>query len=128
MLHFVKRAKRRRAGASAILLGMKHPRRTQTDNSPLGDSTIANSKDPLLTQLNDLGSVTGRKTRSQFLAEGLLLVQRALEDKLAVECIAYTSDLIRDPAGIKLLEEAKKAGIHCVSASEGLLGKVTTSR
>jgi TrmH family RNA methyltransferase len=114
--------------ASAILFSMKQSKRSRLDESLLSPSVIANSKDPLLAQLNDLGSAAGRKGRSQFLAEGLLLVQRALEDRLAVDWIVYTSDLMCDPSGGLLLEDAKQAGIRCVSASEGLLGKVTTSR
>lgn len=113
---------------SAILLSMKQSRRRTKDVTPADQSQLTNSKDPLLAQLNDLATAAGRKARSQFLAEGLLLVQRALEDKLAVDWIVFTSDLTRDPAGVLLLEDAKKAGIRCVSASEGLLGKVTTSR
>lgn len=92
------------------------------------DMQICHSKHPMLAHLNDLATAAGRQARSQFLAEGLLLVQRALEDRLAVDCIVYTSDLLRQPEGIALLEAAASAGIHCYSASEGLLGKVTSSR
>ncbi len=58
----------------------------------------------------------------------MLLVQRSLEDKLPVDCIVYTSDLNRQADGPELLVAAEKAGITCTCMSEGLLGKVTTSR
>lgn len=89
---------------------------------------ITNSKDPILAHLNDLAGASGRVARSQFLAEGLLLVQRALEDHLPVEWIVYTADLCKTPAGAALLANARAAGIRCISGSEGLLGKVTSSR
>jgi len=89
---------------------------------------VTNSKDPLLAHLNDLATSAGRRSRSQFLAEGLLLVQRAIADELAVDWIVYTSDLLRSSEGILLLEMAAKADIRCISCSAGLLGKVTSSR
>ncbi len=89
---------------------------------------VVTGKDPLLTLLNDLGTSSGRKAKSQFVAEGLLLVQRAVEDRLPVESIVFTSDLFKNPGGAGFLELAAKAGIQCVSCSAGLLGKVTTSR
>jgi TrmH family RNA methyltransferase len=82
----------------------------------------------LLSHLNDLATSAGRLARSQFLAESLLLVQRAIENRLSIDWIVYTSDLLRNPEGGRLLELAATAGIRCVSCSAGLLGKVTTSR
>lgn len=102
--------------------------RREEQAAPTGTGQIVNSKDPLLTQLNDLGSAHGRRARSQFLAEGILLVQRALEDGQSIDCIVYTADLLRAPEGPPLLDRAREAGIRCYVGSEGLLGKVTTTR
>jgi len=106
----------------------KNNRRAEASTPDAGREQIANSKDPLLTHLNDLATTAGRRSRSQFLAEGLLLVQRALEDRLPVECIVYTADLCKTEAGEEMLAAARAAGISCYSGSEGLLGKVTSSR
>ncbi len=100
----------------------------KSKNTQAADEQIVGSKDPILTHLNDLAGATGRKARSQFLAEGLLIVQRALEDHLPVEWLVYTSDLSKDPSGDTLLTAAKAEGIRCISGSQGLLGKVTSSR
>jgi TrmH family RNA methyltransferase len=91
-------------------------------------SEILDSKDPLLAHLNDLTASAGRLARSQFLTEGSLLVQRAIEDSLPVDWIVYTSDLVSNPAGARLLDIAAERRIRCISCSAGLLGKVTTSR
>ena len=92
------------------------------------DFQITNSKDPLIAHLNDLGSPAGRRSRGQFLAESILLVQRALEDNLPIEWIIYTSEIAKLEGGTALLDLARSRGISCATASGGLLGKITTSR
>ena len=52
------------------------------------------------------------------MAEGLLLVRRAVEDRLPVEFIVCTPDLHRNLEGTGLLESVAKAGIPCFTLLE----------
>jgi TrmH family RNA methyltransferase len=58
----------------------------------------------------------------------MTLVQRAIGDGLPVDAILHTPEFARDDAGARLLEEAGKAGIRYYLLTEGLMGKVTTTR
>src|SRR5262249_24337695 len=65
--------------------------------------TIAKGKDPIVSQYRDLMQVAGRRASAQCVAEGLTLVQRAIDDGLLIESIIYTADLLRAPDGLALL-------------------------
>jgi MRM3-like substrate binding domain len=71
---------------------------------------------------------SGRRERGQFVVEGPTLVQRAIHDGLPVEAVLYTSELLRRAEGALLLADARRAGIEHFLVTEGLLGKVTTTR
>src|SRR5207248_11014848 len=66
--------------------------------------------------------------RAQFVVEGLTLVQRAVQDGLPVDALAYTPELIRAPDGVGLLHEARGAGIAHFRVTDGLMGRITTTR
>ncbi len=89
---------------------------------------ISTSKDPILVQFSDLAHTAGRRERSQFVAEGITLVQRAIDDGMPVDNLLYTSSLLSLPSGIMLLHAARQAGVSHYLVTEGLLAKVTTSR
>ena len=105
-------------------------KRGQQEESTLtrANGEVNGSKDPLLAHYAQLGQAGGRRERAQFLAEGMLLVQRAIEDGLPIANLLYTPTLSRTPEGERLLQAAQQARIGCFRATEGLLGKVTTSR
>jgi TrmH family RNA methyltransferase len=62
------------------------------------------------------------------MVEGLTLVQRAMRDGLPVAHLLYTPDLLRTAEGLVLLHEARLAGIDHSLVTEGLMGKITTTR
>ncbi len=103
-------------------------RNDKISSNAMADHHVTSGKDPLIAHLNDLSSPAGRKSRGQFLAESTLLVQRALEDQLPIDCILYTSDLLKTEGGQAMLAQARSRGIRCATASGGLLAKVTSSR
>ncbi len=96
--------------------------------TPGAGGQIQKSNDPILTQFADLSHAAGRRERSQLVAEGILLVQRAWNDGLPVEHLLYTSGLLRSPEGAQLLSMARQAGVPHSLVTEGLMGKVTTTR
>jgi TrmH family RNA methyltransferase len=77
--------------------------------------------------LRDLGNAAGRRARGQFLADGLLLASRALDD-LPVEDMFYTAGLLRDPEGAALLQRAAEQGVATYRISDGLMGLITPAR
>jgi TrmH family RNA methyltransferase len=106
----------------------RHSRPVRTA-SRLGEGRrIAGSKDPLLVQAADLMHAAGRRERSQFVIEGVLLAQRALHDGQPIAHLLYTSDLLAAPEGMALLSDARQAGVNHSLVTDGLMAKVTTTR
>lgn len=84
--------------------------------------------DELVSRLRELARPPGRRRLGQFVAEGPLLVRRALDDGLPVAAVVHTPDLVRAPAGVRLVERARELGVPCHRASDGLLGSLTPTR
>src|SRR5205085_2019855 len=100
-----------------------------TANRRLGaGGQISTSKDPLLTRFNDLAPAGGMREYGQFLVEGVTLVHRAIHDGLPLDSIVYTADLKRIPEGVLLLSDARLAGIDHYVVTEGLMGRITSTR
>ncbi len=95
---------------------------------PADGARIAGSKDPVLTQFRELGHGAGRRARSQFVVEGARLVQRAIQDGLPVDAVLFTPELPRTLEGDALLRAAREGHVQHYSLTEGLMGKVTTTR
>ncbi len=82
----------------------------------------------------DLGTVRalatpeGRRGSGMFAAEGLTLVQRAIDDGLPVACIVYTGQAERQPEGLAVLQAAWRAGIPHTRVSDGVMGSLTPTR
>ncbi|NLC55991.1 MAG: RNA methyltransferase [Armatimonadetes bacterium] len=95
---------------------------------PAEETVAAGKKDPVLVEFRDLGSLKGRLGQSRFVAEGPLLVDRAVRDGLPVLQILFTPGFAARPEGADLLRRALGAGIPCCRVSEGLMGSVTTTR
>lgn len=92
------------------------------------NSAILSSKDPLLVSFAELTHAAGRHQRGQFVVEGITLTQRALEDGFPIDNLLYTSALFRSPEGGEVLTLAHRATIRHHLVSDGLMGKVTTTR
>jgi RNA methyltransferase, TrmH family len=109
--------------------GQTNPAARQAANAGLGEGrTIARGKDPIVSQYRDLMHVAGRRAYAQCVAEGLTLVQRAIDDGLLIESIIYTAELLHSPEGLALLQRARQAGIHHYRASDALMGTLTSTR
>lgn len=101
--------------------------RPDTQKSGAGGQ-LTTSKHPILTQFAELAHATGRQRRAQFVAEGVTLALRALEDGLPVEAFLYTPGLLRASEGADLIQNVRQAGIPHYQVTDGLMGKVTTTR
>jgi tRNA G18 (ribose-2'-O)-methylase SpoU len=108
--------------------GSRPRREREAPPEPGERRPITGSKDPILTQFRDLGHAAGRRERGQFVVEGLTLVGRAIRDGLPVDAVLYTPELSREPEGTPLLEGARLAGIRHHQVSDGLMGRITTTR
>ncbi|HZP80390.1 MAG TPA: RNA methyltransferase [Chthonomonadaceae bacterium] len=95
---------------------------------PGAGGQLTTSKHPILAQFAELAHAAGRQRRAQFVAEGVTLVQRALDDGLPVEALLCTPGLLRAPEGADLIQNARQAGIPHYQVTDGLMGKVTTTR
>jgi RNA methyltransferase, TrmH family len=94
---------------------------------PAGDEPLG-KRDAVVELLRDLAQPAGRERHGRFVVEGPTLVDRAIAGGLPVESVVHRSDLLRDPAGVALLDSARAAGIACWRASDGLLGTLTATR
>jgi RNA methyltransferase, TrmH family len=109
--------------------GRTNPAAHRAAKAGLGEGrSIAKGKDPIVNQYRELMHVAGRRAYAQCVAEGLTLVQRAIDDGLLVDSIIFTADLLRAPDGLALLQRARQAGIHHYRASDALMGTLTSSR
>jgi RNA methyltransferase, TrmH family len=109
--------------------GQTNPAARRAAKAGLGEGrTIAKGKDPIVSQYRHLMHVAGRRAYAQCVAEGLTLVQRAIDDGLLIDSIIYTADLLRAPEGLALLQRARQAGIHHYRASDALMGTLTSTR
>lgn len=96
--------------------------------SRLGQGRAATKTDPVVRLYRELEQRQGRLERSRFMAEGIMLVQRALDDGLPVDTLVYTTDLLRTTEGLMLLEYARRLGVDHYRASGGLMGTLTSTR
>ena len=87
------------------------------------------SKDaPLVHKVRALRQPEERRLASSYLAEGLTLVARAIDDGLPVEVLLCRGELLAGPEGAGLVDAAGRAGIPCFRCSDGLMGTITTTR
>lgn len=90
--------------------------------------TISSAKDPLFAEIRQRAHSCLRGARGVFLAEGELLAQRAVEDRLPISWLLYTPEFSKTPKGEPLIEAARKERIPLATLSSGLMAKLTTSR
>jgi len=110
--------------ADGAFAGVK---RGSAPRPPPGDELLG-KRDAVVELLRDLAQPAGRERHRRFVVEGPTLVERAIAGGLPVESLVHRSDLLRDPAGVALLDGARAAGIACWRASDGLLGTLTATR
>ncbi len=111
-----------RTTAEAFFYG---PRPAQAPRRTVSSSP---SREVDMATVRALGEAKGRRRLGLFVAEGLTLAQRALQDGLPVEALIYTGGLERRPEGLSLLESAWRAGVPHQRVSDGVMGTLTATR
>ena len=94
----------------------------------LGQGLAATKRDPVTQLYRELSHPRARLERGRFLAEGITLVRRAIDDCLPMESVVYIPDLLHTLEGIEVLERARRAGVDHYRVSNALMGTLTTSR
>lgn len=95
---------------------------------PMSTKRRANNDNSTLDLFRTLSQEAGRKKLSQFVAEGITLVQRSLKDRLPIDTIVYTSALLSSSDGVILFEMLKQVGVPIYQVSSGLMGTLTATR
>ena len=99
-----------------------------------GSSTIAEQrpvskrKDTVVSHLRKLASLKGKLDHAQFVIEGHLTVERAVEGGLPIETLLYTTEFVATSEGKDLLTRAAKENLSFSQVSNGVMGSVTTTR
>ena len=85
-------------------------------------------RDPAVESFRDLLTIKGRAERQCLSIEEPLLVQRALADGLPMMGLLYTEELLGQPEGPALLEQAAGEHVAQQRVSKGIMGTVTATR
>lgn len=85
-------------------------------------------RDPAVASFRDLLTIKGRSERQCLSIEESLLVQRALADGLPVLGLLYTEELLTQPEGPAILEQAEAEHVTHQRVSKGIMGTVTATR
>lgn len=91
-------------------------------------TVIRSKKHPIISEFRKLGSLNARLKESRFVMEGVTLVERAVQDRLPVDTILYTPDLLAGDRGVELLNSAVNAEFVLFQVSAGLMGTITSTR
>lgn len=95
----------------------------------MANGTVVHSKKhPIISEFRELSSLKGRFKELRFVVEGLTLVERAVHDKLPVDRILYTPDLLANDQGPAFLDRAVVANFVAYEVSSGLMGTISTTR
>ena len=85
-------------------------------------------RDPAVDSFRDLLTIKGRAERQCLSIEEPLLVRRALADGLPVLGLLYTEELLTQPEGPAILEQAEAEHVTHQRVSKGIMGTVTATR
>ncbi len=109
--------------AGSFYRGGKRGSRTKAEQRP-----VLKRKDAIVSHIRKLTSLKGKLEHSQFIAEGSLIVERAVEDGLPIESLLYTPEFVATADGKVLLERAVAENLSIYQVSPGVIGSITTTR
>lgn len=69
-----------------------------------------------------------RDLENGFLAEGLKVIEEALQAGWEVRMLLYTSDVLRHPRGVALLDKARATGTELWECEKQVLAVVTDTK
>ena len=89
---------------------------------------VSKRKDTVVSHLRKLASLKGKLDHAQFVIEGHLTVERAVEGGLPIEMLLYTTEFVTTSEGKDLLKRAATENLSFYQVSNGVMGSVTTTR
>ena len=90
--------------------------------------TVSKRKDTIVSHIRKLASLKGKLEHSEFIIEGHLIVERAVEDGLPIETLLYTTGFVATPEGKSLLKRAAAENLSFYQVNDGVMGSITTTR
>lgn len=90
--------------------------------------TVSKRKDAIAVYMRKLTTLKGKLESSQFVVEGNLMVERAVDDGLPIEGVLYTTALLTTSDGKNLLKRVSADNLSCYQVSDGVMGSITTTR
>lgn len=90
--------------------------------------TVSKRKDTIVSHVRKLASLKGKFEHSQFIVEGQLMVERAVEDGLPIEALLYTTGFAAVPEGRTLLKRTVAENLSSYQVNDGVMGSITTTR
>ena len=90
--------------------------------------TVSKRKDEIATYMRKLATLKGKLEHSQFVVEGDLMVERAVDDGLPIDGVLYTTALLATSEGKNLLKRAFADNLSCYHVSDGVMGSISTTR
>lgn len=90
--------------------------------------TVSKRKDTIVSHIRKLASLKGKFEHSQFIIEGPLIVERAVEDGLPIETLLYTPGFVATLEGKALLTRATAENLSSYQVNDGVMGSITTTR
>ena len=90
--------------------------------------TVSKRKDTIVSHVRKLASLKGKFEHSQFIIEGGLIVERAVEDGLPIESLLYTTEFAATAEGRSLLKRAVAENLSSYLVNDGVMGSITTTR
>lgn len=103
-------------------------RGTKRGSTRAEQRTVSKRKDTVVSHLRKLASLKGKLEHAQFVVEGHLTVERAVESGLPIETLLYTTEFVATPEGQILLKRAATENLSFYQVSNGVMGSVTTTR
>ncbi len=89
---------------------------------------VSKRKDTVVSHLRKLASLKGKLEHAQFVIEGHLTVERAVEGGFPIETLLYTTEFVATSEGHALLKRAATENLSFYQVSTGVMGSVTTTR
>ena len=110
-------------GTGSFYRGIKRGSSTNAEQR-----TVSKRKDTIASHIRKLASLKGKLEHSQFIIEGHLIVERAVEDGLPIEILLHTTGFVATLEGRALLKRAAAENLSSYQVNDGVMGSITTTR
>ena len=122
-IHDVLEGKVIQTSAGSFYRGIKRGSSTSAEQR-----IVSKRKDTIVSHVRKLASLKGKLEYSQFIIEGHLMVERAVEDGLPIEALLFTTGITATSEGKALLKRAVAENLSAYQVNDGVMGSITTTR